>query len=84
MPSDLQIAQSLLAACLEADHKPGKIQFTRIWKCPRTTSQPIAKRISQRACLVAVVCYICLEQTTNFNRRKAQRHDNNLRTVLEN
>ena len=29
MPSDLQIAQSLLAACLEADHKPGKVQFTK-------------------------------------------------------
>lgn len=29
MPSDLQIAQSLLAACLEAGHKPGKVQFTK-------------------------------------------------------
>jgi hypothetical protein len=29
MPSDLQIARSLLAACLEADHKPGKVQFTK-------------------------------------------------------
>jgi hypothetical protein len=29
MPSNLQIAQSLLAACLEADHKPGKVQFTK-------------------------------------------------------
>ena len=29
MPSDLQIAQSLLAARLEADHKPGKVQFTK-------------------------------------------------------
>ena len=29
MPSDLQIAQSLLATCLEADHKPGKVQFTK-------------------------------------------------------
>ena len=29
MPSDLQIAQCLLAACLEADHKPGKVQFTK-------------------------------------------------------
>lgn len=29
MSSDLQIAQSLLAACLEADHKPGKVQFTK-------------------------------------------------------
>lgn len=29
MPSDLQIAQSLLAACVEADHKPGKVQFTK-------------------------------------------------------
>lgn len=29
MPSDLQIAQSLLAACLGAGHKPGKVQFTK-------------------------------------------------------
>lgn len=29
MPSALQIAQRLLAACLEADHKPGKVQFTK-------------------------------------------------------
>jgi hypothetical protein len=29
MSSDLHIAQSLLAACLEADHKPGKVQFTK-------------------------------------------------------
>jgi len=29
MPSDLQIAQSLLAACVGAGHKPGKVQFTK-------------------------------------------------------
>lgn len=29
MPSDFQIAESLLAACLEAGHKPGKVQFTK-------------------------------------------------------
>jgi len=29
MPSDLEIAQSLLAACVEAGHKPGKVQFTK-------------------------------------------------------
>ena len=29
MPSDLQIAENVLAACLEAGHKPGKIQFTK-------------------------------------------------------
>jgi hypothetical protein len=29
MHSDLQIAQGLLAICLEADHKPGKVQFTK-------------------------------------------------------
>jgi len=29
MPNDLQIAEALLAVCLHADHKPGKIQFTK-------------------------------------------------------
>jgi hypothetical protein len=29
MFSDQQIAQSVLAACLESDHKPGKVQFTK-------------------------------------------------------
>jgi hypothetical protein len=29
MPSDLQIAENLLAACLQAGHKPGKVQFTK-------------------------------------------------------
>lgn len=29
MPDNLQIAEALLAACLHADHKPGKIQFTK-------------------------------------------------------
>ena len=29
MPANLEIAEALLAACLHADHKPGKIQFTK-------------------------------------------------------
>jgi len=29
MPASLEIAEALLAACLHADHKPGKIQFTK-------------------------------------------------------
>lgn len=29
MATDLQIAEALLATCLRADHKPGKIQFTK-------------------------------------------------------
>jgi hypothetical protein len=29
MPANLEIAEALLATCLRADHKPGKIQFTK-------------------------------------------------------
>jgi hypothetical protein len=29
MPANIEIAEALLSACLSADHKPGKIQFTK-------------------------------------------------------
>src|ERR1035438_9187229 len=35
------------------------------------------------ACPEPAACYIRLEQTTNFNRRKAKCYETNIRTVLE-